>query len=177
MGDSLCHQLIQVPINGKRVPRHDKQKEHFVGYHTHKNHQHSLWRCSPEDDEKSDSIGSALTSHCSSMKTKCNNSVKKQKVIRKVAKIVIIMRIHWKLMIGTTEIFLKKRTALTKFLDESNKSVYAGQMELKWVIKEGVFRDSIIDRTAKWKAEVHYNAVRCGVLLGNHEERRGHKVA
>ena len=80
-------------------------------------------------------------------------------------------------MIGMTEIFLKKKTALTKFLDHSNKGVYARQMELKWVIEESPFRDSIINRGAKWKAEVHHNAVRCGVLLGNCEERQSHKVA
>ena len=76
-----------------------------------------------------------------------------------------------------TEIFLKKKTDLTKFLDQGNKRVYAGQMELKWIIKQSVFRDSIINGGAKWKAEVHHNAVRCGLLLGNREERRSHKVA
>ena len=50
-------------------------------------------------------------------------------------------------------------------------------MKLKWVIEESVFRDSIINGGAKWKAEVHHNAARCGVLLGNREEKRGHKVA
>ena len=64
------------------------------------------------------------------------------------------------------DIFLKKKTALT-----------ARQMELKWVIQESVFRDSIINEGAKWKAEVHHNAARCGVFLGNHEGRQSHKVA
>ena len=124
------------------------------------------------------------TSHCGSTKTKRKNNVKKQKVVKGVAKIMIITRIHWKLTIGTTEIFLEKKTALTKFLDQSNKRVYAGQMELKWIIEgslgmdhRGVFRDSIINGGATWKAEVRHNAARCGVLLGNREERRSHKVA
>ena len=79
--------------------------------------------------KKSDSIGSTLTSHFGTTKTKRKNSVKKQKIVKGEAKIMIIMRIHWKLTIGTTEIFLKKKTALTKFLDQSNKRVYAGQMK------------------------------------------------
>ena len=127
--------------------------------------------------KKSDSIGSTLTRHCGSMKTKSKTVSKKQKIVKGVAKIMIVTRIHWKLMIGTMDIFLKKKTALTKSLDQSNKRVYAEQMELKWVIVESVLRDSIINGGAKWNAEVHHNAVRCGVLLGNHEERHSHKVA
>ena len=127
--------------------------------------------------KKSYSIGSTLTNHCGSTKTKRKNSVKKRKIVKGEAKIMIIMRIHWKLTIGTTEIFLKKKTVLTKFFDQSNKRAYARQMKLKWVIEESVFRDSIINGGAKSKAEVHHNVARCGVLLGNCEERRGHKVA
>ena len=77
--------------------------------------------------KKSDSIGSTLTSHCGNTKTKRKNSVKKQKIVKGEAKIMIITRIHWKLMIGMTEIFLKKKTALTNFWIRATKEPMPGK--------------------------------------------------